>query len=189
MFSKKKYTDAEIVQGIKADNEVFINYLYDENFSLVKYGCKRYKLTEQDSLDCYTDAYMEMLKKIRQEDFSTDQIIEPLFMTKFKGKCVDQFRRLTNNKVRGTDPLDELIEMGMEAKSALEQLITKDLMDKLRPFVLKLSENCQKILDLWSYDYSHKEIATLIPSIGSDQSSKTTLNRCLSKLRKSVHGL
>ena len=96
MIFRKKYSDEEIIHGLQSDNEkkrvVFENYLHDFYESLIRHGQKRYHLSESDSLDCYTDAYMGLVKLILSGGFSEGKKIAPIFKTIFDRKCVNLIR-------------------------------------------------------------------------------------------------
>ena len=187
MFFKKKYTDEVIIASLQSDDERVSRFherhLYEHYYNLVRHGQKRYHLSESEGLDTYIDAYMALLKLIRSGDFDSHKKIAPLFKTIFDRKCVDLIRKKTNSKDKDTSSLDEVLELDGRVKSALEELITADFIANIQPLLQKIGDNCRKIIHLWSYSYSHQEIAANLATVGSAQSSKAILSKCLKKLR------
>lgn len=164
-----------------AEDQLFRKYVY-----YVREGSKKYKITEEESFDAYTDALLSAIDTITKGQFENRSALKTYLFKIFCNKCVDIIRKKTTNKmsVHQTGGLDEMmIQLSDTAKPVIQQLIERSDFQQLRQQLEQLGEKCKRLLNLFAEGFSDKEIAT-IAEYKSGEVAKTSRIRCLEKLRQ-----
>ena len=153
----KRLSDEEIIAGLrKRDNRV-LQYIYKNSFTPVKQLILHNAGSDKDAEDIFQEALIVVFKKLRDDDsfdlnasFSTYLYsIARLLWLKY----------LRNIKKLDIDPLNRDMEERIEFEEPLP-VEDKDLRLAIyQRTLLKIPEDCQKILQLTAQDLSSKEIA------------------------------
>jgi RNA polymerase sigma factor (sigma-70 family) len=70
LLQMKKYTDQEIIQGIKSGESYAVKYLASEFLPVISYYISKNNGSEDDAKDVFQDALFIVIEKIHNNDFS-----------------------------------------------------------------------------------------------------------------------
>lgn len=183
---KPKTTDKALIASLKkngTERQKSENHLYDTYAYLVKTGIYKYKLTENDAIDAYTDSILATIQNIITGKFKEDSTIKTYLTKIFFRKCVDVIRKITTKKTE-TLSIDNFFNLNDTLRSTLESIILKEKVIALKEKIKLLSDKCQIIIEKWGMGYSDNEIAQIaVLGLSTATTVKTTRHRCLKKLR------
>lgn len=176
------YTDDAILDGLKKRDSGIIRYVYKEYYPTIKFLITTNSGTETDAEDVFQDALVVLFKKIAREDL----ILTSSFKTFLYSICRNLWlqrldRRVFSNEFLEMEDLSELQE-----NLYLEQ--PEEEHDKYRLFqqhFLRLSDDCQKVLQLFLGKTSLKEIAEIM-GFKTEKYAKTRKFMCKEKLKNSI---
>jgi DNA-directed RNA polymerase specialized sigma24 family protein len=66
----KKYTDQEIIQGIKSGESYAVKYLAKDYLPVIRYYISKNNGNEEDAKDIFQDALFIIIEKIHNDDFA-----------------------------------------------------------------------------------------------------------------------
>jgi len=176
------YSDAGIIDGLKKRDSGIIRYIYKEYYPTIKYLITTNSGTETDAEDVFQDALVVLFKKIIKEDL----ILTSSFKTFLYSICRNLWLQRLDRRVFS----DEFLEMEdlSELQDNLHLEQSEEEHEKYRLFqqhFLKLSEDCQKILQLFLGRTSLKEIAEIM-GFKTEKYAKTRKFMCKEKLKNSI---
>ncbi len=153
----KKFSDEDIIRGLrKRDNEV-IQFIYKENFGMVSSMVLKNSGSDDDSEDVFQEALIIVFKRLREEpDFE--------LTSTFSTFLYSVARLIWLKKIR-EDKKMEVTELKREMEEFIEFEEPPPVQDKdLRMAVYQrnlilIPEDCQKILVMTGQNISSKEIA------------------------------
>jgi len=153
----KRLSDEEIIAGLrKRDNRV-LQFLYKNSFTPVKQLVLHNAGSETDAEDIFQEALIVIFKKLRDEpDFELNATFSTYLYSIARLLWLKHLRKI---KKLDIDPLNHDMEerIEFEEPSPVED---KDLrMAIYQRTLLKIPEDCQKILKLTARDLSSLEIA------------------------------
>lgn len=153
----KRLTDDEILAGLrKRDNRV-LQYIYKNSFNPVKQLILHNAGSETDAEDIFQEALIVVFRKLKDEpEFSLDAAFSTYI---YSISRLLWLKTLKNIRKIEIDPLNRDLEerIEFEEPSPVED---KDLrMAIYQRTLLKIPEDCQKILRLSTQDISSREIA------------------------------
>lgn len=146
----KKYSDSDIIDGIRRQDNRILTYLYDAYFEMIRDHLSKNSGSDDDAHEVLQETVVILYKQVTGDDFR--------LTTDLKGYFFGVARNVWNSHLRYRsrlvsitgDPEDETA--AEEAGSALlERIVT-------RSFAL-LAEDCQRILTLFGEGLSYGEIA------------------------------
>ena len=88
--------DVQLIAGLqsvgferkKAEDNLYLTYNY-----FINEGCKKYRLTEDDSFSAYSDAVFSVITAITGNRFEGRSSIKTYLFQIFSNKCVDLVRK------------------------------------------------------------------------------------------------
>jgi len=176
------YTDEAILDGLKKRDSGIIRYVYKEYYPTIKFLITTNSGTETDAEDVFQDALVVLFKKIAREDL----ILTSSFKTFLYSICRNLWLQRLDRRVFSNEFLE------MEDLSELQENLYLDQPeeehDKYKLFqqhFLRLSEDCQKILQLFLGKTSLKEIAEIM-GFKTEKYAKTRKFMCKEKLKNSI---
>lgn len=181
--------DWEILAGLqggvkeRASWEKQFYQLYDY---FIGQGCRKFRLSAEDSFSAYSDALLSAIRNIVTGKFDGSSTLKTYLFRIFSNKCIDLVRKNSINKstVHRTMQVPELLaQLPDKAKSAIESLIHRNKMEALRANLQKLGEKCREILLLFEDGFSDRQIAEAM-DYHNAAVVKTTRLRCIEKLRE-----
>ncbi len=146
----RKFSDADIIDGIRRQDNRILTYLYDAYFEMIRDHLSKNSGSDDDAHEVLQETVVILYKQVTGDDFR--------LTTDLKGYFFGVARNVWNSHLRYRsrlvsitgDPEDETA--AEEAGSALlERIVT-------RSFAL-LAEDCQRILTLFGEGLSYGEIA------------------------------
>ena len=190
LWNEKKYSDKQIIQGLKADRVRFeksASILYQKCIGFIRDFEKKYSLLSKEDLDdAYIDSLQSVIKKIVNGSFDESKgKISTLIYQIFSNKCVDQIRRNTNNKSEWEKNLDIITEdLPVTSKSFLKQLMVGEEFQMVLDVLGQLGDPCQKlIMDFEYWGFTPEEVAKRL-NYKTGKSASQAKFRCMESLRK-----
>jgi RNA polymerase sigma factor (sigma-70 family) len=153
----KRLSDEEIITGLrKRDNRV-LQYIYKNSFNTVKQLILRNAGSDNDAEDIFQEALIVIFKKLREEE--EFQLTAAFNTYIYSISRLLWLKHLRNIKKIEIDPLNRDLEERLEFEEPLP-VQDKDLrMAIYQRTLMKIPEDCQKILRLTAQDISSREIA------------------------------
>ena len=146
----RKYSDSDIIDGIRRQDSRILNYLYDAYFDMVRDHLKKNSGSDDDVYEVLQETVVILYKQVTGEGF--------ILTSDLKGYFFGVARNVWNAHLRYRSRLISLdnepgdyAEADDMTEASLERIVT-------RSFGL-LREDCQMVLSLFSQDYSYEEIA------------------------------
>lgn len=163
------------LQQERAMSDLFRRY-----HAFIGMGQGRYRLSESQAMQAYSDTLLSFRRQVLTERFRGDSQIKTYLFKIFSNKCVDIIRKRPSKEVDG---LDEARNIPNESDNVLRKIIIQEEMDKLMGEFKKLGETCQQILLLAEYlGYTSAEIAEKI-GFKNAHSVTSKKHKCLQRLR------
>lgn len=153
----KRLSDEEIISGLrKRDNRV-LQYIYKNSFNPIKQLILHNAGSDTDAEDIFQEALIIIFKKLKEEaDFTLTSAFSTYI---YSISRLIWLKHLRNIKKIEIDPLNRDMEERIEFEEPLP-VQDKDLrMAIYQRTLLKIPEDCQKILKLTAQDITSKEIA------------------------------
>jgi RNA polymerase sigma factor (sigma-70 family) len=153
----KRLTDDEIVAGLrKRDNRV-LQYIYKNSFNTVKQLILHNAGTDNDAEDIFQEALIVIFRKIK--DDAGFELTAAFNTYIYSISRLLWLKHLRNIKKIEIDPLNRDMEERIEFEEP-SPVQDKDLrMAIYQRTLLRIPEDCQKILRLTAQDISSREIA------------------------------
>jgi RNA polymerase sigma factor (sigma-70 family) len=162
--------------------------LFETFYYLVKHGCKKYSISEDDAASAYSDTIISVIESIVAHKFEGRSSLKSYTYQIFSNKCVDIVRKETTNKskVHKTTAINDFLTLLPDnAKSIIQKIIDKSQQMILTQKIEEIGEKCKRLLLLFEDGYSDKEIAAIMLYNSSDV-VKTSRLRCLEKLKRNI---
>jgi len=176
------YTDEAIIDGLKRRESGIIRYVYKEYYPTIKFLITTNSGTETDAEDVFQDALVVLYRKIARENL----ILTSSFKTFLYSICRNLWLQRLDRRVFSNQFL-EMEDMGdLQENQYFDQ--PEEDQDKYRLFqqhFLRLSEDCQKVLQLFMSKISLKEIAEIM-GFKTEKYAKTRKFMCKEKLKNSI---
>ncbi|MEL6845779.1 MAG: sigma-70 family RNA polymerase sigma factor [Bacteroidota bacterium] len=158
-------------------------YLFDQYRGLVIKGMNRYRLSEEDSLDVYSDTIIAIGQQVRAGRFRGDSKLSTYLFKIFYNRCLNKVR---DNKSRQLNLVEEMPDVPTGAQSILQSLIQQEEVGRLLEVMDQLGQRCKEILLLREYyGYSMEEIAEKI-GFQNARSVSAMKARCRTKLKEMI---
>ncbi len=188
---KNNISEKEIIADLQSggvQRKMAEKKLFEQFFYLIKQGCYKYSINEEDSASAYSDTIISVIENILANKFEGLSSLKSYTCQIFFNKCVDSVRKATTNKskVYSTAPIDDfLFVLPDRAKSVIQHMIEKSEKSLLKQKLEEIGEKCKQLLLLYEDGYSDKDIAKTMMYNSADV-VKTSRLRCLEKLRDKI---
>lgn len=182
-------TDEHITDGLKSDNikrpyfekELYLKYKY-----FIDEGCRKFRLSYEDSFSAYSDSVMSVIHNIIADDFEKRSLLKTYLFQIFSNKCIDQVRKnmAVKQSVHQPTVTPELLgQLPDAARSAIEKMIDQQKLEQMKHYLEEIGDKCKEILLLFEDGYTDNEIAKKLV-YNNAAVVKTTRLRCLDKLKQ-----
>ncbi|MEL7534710.1 MAG: sigma-70 family RNA polymerase sigma factor, partial [Bacteroidota bacterium] len=187
LFRKKdELSDQEIMAGLQAEGnegQRVTNYLFDKYRGLVYKGMNKYRLSEEDALDVYSDAIIAVGLQVRNGKFRGESKLSTYLFKIYYNRCINKVRDL---KAKQLDLVEEMPDYPQAGQSILQAMITQEEVDKLISFLDQLGERCREIILMREYyGYTMDEIAEKI-GFKTARSVSAMKARCRAQLKEVI---
>jgi len=177
-----KYSNADLLKGIKKPEEKIIKYLYDNNLpKVIKMSSEILGHTSQAE-DIFHEALVTLIENVRHNKFKGNSQVSTYLISIVKFKMYNQLKKISKHKQL---PINEEI---LDIPSLISD--SKDrirLLERLLEKLTELSEECQLLLQNYYYEnMSMNEIADKLNY--SSSFVRVKKNRCMNKLKDLVKG-
>ncbi|MDP4289488.1 MAG: sigma-70 family RNA polymerase sigma factor [Bacteroidota bacterium] len=178
-----RYTDEAIVEGLRLRKEKIIKYVYKEYFSMARHLIVNNSGTNQDAEDVFQDALVIVYKRIIDDELS----LNSSFKTFFYSICRNIWlQRLGKMKDRSNDFVDfESITNLSEPTNDEINSIENKKQKLYQIHFLNLSEDCQKVLQLFLRKISLREISSIM-GYKTEKYAKTRKFKCKEELKSRI---
>jgi RNA polymerase sigma factor (sigma-70 family) len=190
-YNKHKYTEEEILDGLKNNNDKVIRYIYKSYMPGIKSMVYGFRSLVLDPEDVFQDGIISAMKAVQNQSFRRESSFKTYFSSICINICKNQLRKSSIIIKDPNDPPETF-----EKESNQEELITRMIWMKNN----MVDEKCRQIIEL------RFGFATNYPGVSLIQDSESnvrfeeiakTLNieannarkrfqRCLEKLREIV---
>ena len=146
----KKYSDSDIIDGIRRQDNKILTYLYEAYYEVIRDHLKKNSGSDDDVYDVLQESVVILYKQVTGEGFRLTSDLKGYFFGIARNLWNTQLRyrsRVTTLDVEPADA-DESEDL---TNATLERIVT-------RSFAL-LKEDCQMVLNLFSEGCSYEEIA------------------------------
>jgi len=184
LHNREQYSLDELLKGIANSDAKVLNYLYKENYKLVRHFVVSNNGNEEDARDIFQESLVVLFRKVREKEFKLTSSLSTFIYSIAR---LMWLKELSIRKKRSESMDSDNIYSSQE----LEVIDLIDYNEKLKLFREKfeeLSEDCKKVLRMFLNNISIKEI-TQTMGYSSDQHTKNRRFRCkkslVEKIRKS----
>jgi RNA polymerase sigma-70 factor (ECF subfamily) len=182
----------EIIEGLKMGyrQRVACEKIFYQQYSyFIREGCRRFRLSYEDSFSAYSDAVLSAIHNIVSGRFADNASLKTYLFRVFSNKCIDLVRNHSINKQqvnRSVAPPELLDALPDTAKNAVEAMMHRYNEQAILDSLEAVGEKCREVLLYFEDGYSDKEIAERL-AYSSAAVAKTTRHRCLEKMRQIMH--
>lgn len=179
----KPQTPASVLAAIKANDSVFLERLYVENYPKIEALVIKNSGTRDHAKDIYQEAFLALWKNVKQGSFATDKqdSVRAYLYTIAKNKWMDYLRSADYKKSMVSDQLDKGAFTKEGAKEVPSDTNQERLQQTMQAFS-SLGEPCKSILSKFYFEKT--SIAAIASEFNLDPASaKNKKYRCMQKLR------
>jgi len=177
----QEYQADEILDGLRSRDTNVLDFIYKSFFQQIKSFINRNSGTDEDAQDIYQDAILVIYQKIKNDNLT----LNCSFITYLYSVCrllwlkQLEIRKKSLEYMEDSGKIVELDDDILKLYNSNERyLIYQD-------HFKKLSQSCQKILELYIARIQLKEIANIL-GYKSDQYVKKRKHQCKEKLVNSI---
>jgi RNA polymerase sigma factor (sigma-70 family) len=146
----KKYSDSDIIDGIRRQDNKILSYLYDAYYEVVRDHLRKNSGSDDDVYDVLQETVVILYKQVTGERLTLTSDLRGYFFGIARNVWNTQLRYQSRMTSFDIDPAD-MAETEDITDATLERIVS-------RSFAL-LKEDCQMILRLFSEDCSYEEIS------------------------------
>ncbi len=145
----RKISDAKLIEGIRLQDDMILNWLYDNYFQAVKNHVLRNSGSDEDVSDVFQDSIIVLYNQITEENLNLTTDLKGYFFGVARNIWSAQLRKKQKNTELDTDIPDDNND---ESADPLMERVVSRAFQKLKP-------DQQLILSLFSDDHSYEDIA------------------------------
>ena len=153
----KRLTDEEIITGLRKRENRVLQYIYKNSYNPVKQLVVHNAGSDSDAEDIFQEALIVIFKKLKEDpDFNLTSAFSTYIYSIARLLWLKNLRQIKKIEI---DPLNRDMEERIEFEEP-GPIHDKDLrMAIYQRTLMKIPEDCQKILKLTAQDITSKEIA------------------------------
>jgi len=163
----QKYTEQDIIEGCKAQEQAFQRLLYEKMYNLFLKICMRYTQCQQDAELVLHDGFLKIYTNIQAYQYKGS--FEGWMKRILINTCLDYVKSKSQVYKKQTDYKEEMFEFNISSNdiNALEQMSMQEILEEIRT----LPPVSQTVFNLFAIDgYSHKEISVALQiTVGTSQ--------------------
>lgn len=157
--------------------------LFKSYHAFIGMGQGRFNLSEDQSLQAYSDTLLSFRRQVIQGNFRGDSKIKTYLFRIFSNKCVDIIRKLPSKEL---EALENAQQVAVSTPDILRKLIVAEELEELLREFEKLGETCKQILLLAEYQgYTSAEIADKI-GFKNAHTVSSKKHKCLQRLKGNI---
>jgi len=146
----KKYSDNDIIDGIRRQDNKILTYLYDAYYDMLRDHLRKNSGSDDDVYDVLQEAVVVLFKQVTAGEFTLTSDLKGYFFGIARNIWNTQLRYKSKVSSLESDISDEG-DMADADNAILERIVT-------RSFAL-LQEDCQNVMNMFIDGHSYEEIA------------------------------
>jgi RNA polymerase sigma factor (sigma-70 family) len=179
-----RYTDEELLEGLKQRDRGCIEYMYNEFFPVVRHFVFDNSGNQQDSEDAFQDTILVLYKRCMLSSFRLACSLKTFVAAIGKNIWLQRLDR----KYRLLYQADCEVHEDQAAYGTVEYELSEENLEKQRLFyknLMMLPSDCRQILQLYCMKVPFKEIARML-KYKNEKLAKVRKYTCKNLLRKRV---
>jgi RNA polymerase sigma factor (sigma-70 family) len=155
-----RYSDEAIIEGLRLRKENIIKFVYREFFTMTRHLIINNSGTDQDAEDVFQDALVIVYKRIIIDELSLNSSLKTFFYSVCRNIWLQRLSKLKeqNHVFVDFESITAIPEPSIEEIQNIENAKHK----LYQTHFLNLSEDCQKVLQLFLKKISLREIASIM---------------------------
>jgi RNA polymerase sigma factor (sigma-70 family) len=179
-----RYTDDELLEGLRQRRRTCIDYLYQEYYPVVRHYLKQNSGNHQDVEDLLQDTIIVLYQRCRVQPF----ILECTLKTYFMSVCRNLWLQRLERKYRLLYQADCEMHEAQGVYTLEDQELKEENLEQQRLFyknLMQLPNDCRRLLQLYCLKVPYKEIARLM-KYKDEIYVKTRKYSCKKLLRRKI---
>ncbi|MCX7986339.1 MAG: sigma-70 family RNA polymerase sigma factor [Bacteroidales bacterium] len=172
----RKFSNEEIIEGIKAHDYQVLSHIYDKNYKIVENLVLSHGGTREEAADVFQESMIIVYNKIRENQLT----LTAYFDTYLYGVCRLVWRAQLRKKTNHV-PAELVSERVTSDEDIQWNMIQNEKHQLVWHYFSKLTSDCQKVIRLFFEGKSIREI-TEIMNYSSEQHTKNRRLRCKERL-------
>jgi RNA polymerase sigma factor (sigma-70 family) len=182
--NSKKYSNSEILEGIRSNKREVLNFIYSEYYSTVSKFVLKNSGNEELAWDLFQDAVMITYDKV----VSGKLMLTSTFKTFFVSICKNLWYKYLRDRLQkemNLIQIETLEAVSLDNEELQEAYEENILFRLLRKHLGKISKDCQEVLKLSLEGYSGTEIVEKT-KFSSPQAVYNKKGKCIKKLMDKI---
>ncbi len=147
----RKYSDLDIIDGVRRQDNRILSYLYDSYYEMVSDYVRKNSGTDDDAGEVMQESVVNLYRQVTTGEFSVKADLKGYFFGMARNVWNAQLRHRSRLVHFETEPADHSSSEDL-TRATLERIVA-------RSFAL-LAEDCQTVLTLYGDGLSYEEIAS-----------------------------
>jgi len=175
----EKYSEEELIEGLRSENHILIEYIYLISKSRLYSSLLKLGTNKHDIPDLIQDSFVTLIANIRNDKFKNQSGIVTYLIGIAKYKHLNNRRLLSSaNTVLGMDISDVKDEVELDD-------MKEEQLNQIRVNLKKLSSDCQDIIH--KFYFKRIRLIDLANEYNYQENYiRTKKNRCMKKLKELV---
>jgi RNA polymerase sigma factor (sigma-70 family) len=148
--SFRKYSDLDIIDGVRRQDNRILSYLYNSYYKMVSDYVRKNGGSDDDAGEVMQESVVSLYRQITSGEFSVKSDLKGYFFGVARNLWIAQLRHRSRLAYFEDEPADLSLNED-QYKAMLERIVA-------RSFAL-LAEDCQTVLTLYGDGLSYEEIA------------------------------
>ena len=178
-----RYSDEAIIEGLRLRKENIIKYVYKEYFSMTRHLIINNSGTGQDAEDVFQDVLVIVYNRIMIDQLELNSTFKTFFYSVCRNIWMQQLekRKKFKNEFVDFETITEIPEPTIEEIYDIEK--KKNKLYQLH--FLNMSDDCQKVIQLFLKKISLREIANIM-GYKTEKYAKTRKFDCKEELKTRI---
>lgn len=173
MNKNNSYTEKEIINGIIAENDDVLLYIYKNSYRPVRHLITTNSGNEEDARDIFQEALVILFKKLKSNNLRLYCSVSTFIYSIARLLWLKELK-IRGKEVSGYNDYDNYVD---ENSNIIKVYEYNERLSFYRRIFEQLSEDCKKILQMVMKSFTIQEI-TKIMGYSSEQHTKNRRYRC-----------
>lgn len=151
---RAKYTEPELIEGLRTRNLTIMQYLYVEYMPMIRDFISRNGGSDEDAADMFQEGLLVCFEKTHDMDFHWTSTMKTYLYAVCKNKWLMQLRTKRN---RGVTTLPENIEIS-SVEDIHQDIVQHEQKELMRKHFRMLGSDCQRVLQMFFEGISLRKI-------------------------------
>lgn len=178
MFGASKYSDQQIIEGIKNGDQKVLVVMYKQNLAMVKNFIMKNSGTEEDVPDLLQESVIAIWQNANKPGFLLTVKLSTYLMSIVKNLWYKQLRK-KSRMARLDDHPGDMASPDTRPGMAMDMKVIKD-------YVNKLDETCRRLLTFFYFDELDNRIIAEKLGFANTDVVKSKKYQCFKKLETAV---